>query len=67
MCIFQRPKNQALSKDIAAPEATAEAAAVGSARKKEDKALFGGVPNLRVDRSSVKGGVGAGGSGLKVM
>lgn len=49
------------------PEKIAEPTAIGDARKAEDTALFGGVPNLRVDRSATSGGVGADGSGLGTM
>lgn len=50
------PAPVAIEDDIKAP------------RKAEDKANFGGsgVPNLRVDRSVSSGGVGAGGSGLRM-
>jgi hypothetical protein len=66
MCFI--PKNDAsVAKPIAEPEKTAEPPAIGDARKAEDEALFGGVPDLRVDRSATSGGATAGGTGLKMM
>lgn len=48
------------------PQKVADPQQIGEARKAEDKTLFGGIPDLRVDRSTTSGGVGAGGSGLNV-
>lgn len=47
------PKKQNLPAASPPPEKPPEPAEVGSARKAEDQALFGGVPNLRTDRSTV--------------
>ncbi len=66
MCIRfgGKPKTQGILPD---PEKVADPTEVGTARKQEDNSLFGGIPDLRVDRSSTSGGVGAGGSGLGTM
>jgi hypothetical protein len=69
MCknLFGGGGDQKVVKDMAEPEKTAEPDEVGAARKAEDEELFGGVPELRVDRSATSGGVAASGTGLKVM
>lgn len=65
MCFKQStPKNT--FKPTPGPEKTAEALDVGAAREAEDEALFGGQPNLAVNRDSV-GSVAASGSGLRMM
>lgn len=60
------PKSPKVGKDTAQPEKTAEPVDIGDARTKEDNTLFGGVPDLRVDRSATTGGAAAGGAGLKM-
>lgn len=69
MCkgLFGGGDKQEALKPMPEPEETAEPDEVGAARKAEDEELFGGVPELRVDRSATAGGVAASGSGLKVM
>lgn len=66
MCIFGKTKDTKMAKEIATPEKTAEPTEVGTARTAEDEALFGGIPDLRVDRSVASGG-NTTGTGLKVM
>lgn len=61
------PKQKKLPKPTAEPEKPADPPEVGEARKAEDEQLFGGVPDLRTDRSALEGGAGAGGSGLGQM
>lgn len=52
----------------APPEQPAEAQDPVSPRKAEDKELFGtSTPDLRVDRSVSSGGVGSGGTGIRMM
>lgn len=63
MCFFGKQKD--VPKSIPAPAKSPEVPEVGAARKAEDDALFGGVPDLRVDRSATGGGV-ATGSGLSI-
>lgn len=63
MCLGQ--KQTKLAKPIQAPEDAAPPEEIGAARAAEDELLFGGVPDLRIDRSAVGGGVGAGGTGLR--
>lgn len=50
------------------PAPIAEDQEIAAARTAEDKALFGqsGVPTTRVDRSLSSGGVGAGGTGIRM-
>jgi hypothetical protein len=49
------------------PTASTAVEDVASARRAEDLALFGsGRQSLRVDRSATSGGIGKGGSGIKV-
>lgn len=69
MCFFKKPKETKLAPAPAPPEKPAEPADVGDARAEEDEALFGegGVPDLRIDRSTTEGGAVAGGSGLNMM
>ncbi|MDG4856422.1 hypothetical protein [Mesorhizobium sp. WSM4982] len=64
-CFFPKQKANVPAPD-AQPEKVADPQALGAARKAEDQTLFGGIPDLRVDRSTTGGGVGAGGSGLNV-
>lgn len=66
MC-FMPKKPKPLAAPLAAPEKTAEPDPIGGARKAEDEALFGGVPDLRVDRSIASGGAVGEGSGLNIM
>lgn len=68
MCFGSKPK--AAEKPAPAPEPAAPPAdeqPIGSARKAEDRAAFGTAgQRLRVDRSQTAGGVGVGGSGLRM-
>lgn len=66
MCIFGRPKDKKLANPIAQPEKVATDQEIGEARVAEDEALFGGIPDLRVDRSATSGGVATGGSGIRM-
>jgi hypothetical protein len=67
MCIFKQPKqNKVVNQNVPEPEKTAEPSQVGSARDQEDQDLFGGVPDLRVDRSTTGTNTTAG-SGLNLM
>lgn len=69
MCVFSKPKaseTQAVTQAVPNPEATAEPTQIGNARKKEDDELFGGVPDLRVDRSTPTS-VASSGAGLNLM
>lgn len=65
MC-FNPPKQKKLADPIPQPEKVAEPSEIGDARKAEDETLFGGVPDLRVDRSVTSGGTTADGTGLKL-
>lgn len=67
MCFVPKKPNTTLPKEQSQPEAVATPDEIGASRKAEDQTLFGGVPDLRVDRSATGGGATAGGSGLKVM
>jgi len=68
MCIFGGGQQQQQKpKETPPAAAPADQTDVGSKRKAEDLAMFGGVPVLRTDRSAVSGGVASGGSGLNVM
>lgn len=63
MCFF--PKAKTIPKDLPPPSKAPDVPEVGAARTAEDNALFGGVPDLRVDRSATGGGI-ATGAGLKI-
>lgn len=65
MCF--KPKTPKLDDPTPPPEETADPTKIGDKRQAEDKTLFGGVPNLRVDRSATAGGVGSTGTGLNVL
>lgn len=65
MCFIKGPKNN-VPKEQAQPEAVANPDEIGASRTAEDDALFGGVPDLRVDRAATAGGTSADGSGLKM-
>lgn len=65
-CFFPKTPKADVPPPTAQPEQTAEPQQIGQARQAEDQTLFGGIPDLRVDRSTTGGGVGAGGSGLNV-
>ncbi len=64
MCFGQKPP--AVAKEMSQPEKVAEPDEIGASRAAEDEALFGGVPDLRVDRSLTDGGAGASGTGLNL-
>lgn len=70
MCFGGGPKVSQTATPAPAPEAPdpiAEETSPTDRRKAEDKANFGQTaPSLRVDRSATSGGVGAGGTGLKM-
>lgn len=65
MCFAPKP-NKTVNQQVATPEKVTEAPEVGSARKDEDEDLFGGVPNLRTDRTTPPQ-VSNAGSGLNLM
>ncbi len=60
-------KSKKLAKPNPEPEKPAEPEEIGKARAAEDEELFGGVPDLRTDRSISSGGAGAGGAGPQIM
>lgn len=66
MCFPKTPKPTPVPKELPKPEAVAEPDEIGVARAAEDDSLFGGIPDLRVDRSLTGGGAGASGSGLNM-
>lgn len=66
MCFFPKTPKATVPAPDAQPQKTADPQEIGAPRKAEDQTLFGGIPDLRVDRSTTSGGVGAGGSGLNV-
>lgn len=59
--------NKTVNQNVPDPEKTADPQQIGSGRKAEDQALFGGAPDLRVDRTSNPASLAAAGSGLKLM
>lgn len=65
-CFFPKSSQGKVPGPTPQPEKTADPQQIGQARQQEDQTLFGGIPDLRVDRSTTGGGVGAGGSGLNV-
>lgn len=65
-CFFPKSSSPTVGGPTPQPGKTADPQEIGAARKAEDQTLFGGIPDLRVDRSTTGGGVGAGGSGLNV-
>lgn len=65
-CFFPKADKAKVGAPTPQPEKTADPQQIGQARQAEDQTLFGGIPDLRVDRSTTGGGVGAGGSGLNV-
>ena len=66
MCIIPKMKKPTVAAEQAQPEQVATPDEIGASREAEDKTLFGGVPDLRVDRSATAGGATAGGAGLKM-
>ena len=71
MCIFKQPKAvtqaaETVKQTVPQPEDTAEPTAIGKGRKQEDEQLFGGTPDLRVDRNTPPAVSGAG-AGLNLM
>jgi hypothetical protein len=66
----KKPKPTMAATPAAAPEPpdpVAEPVDPGGVRREEDEAKFGATgPKLRVDRSVSSGGVGAGGTGIKM-
>lgn len=65
MCLFGQ--SQPKPKETPPPVKPADQKDIGSKAHSQALALFGGVPNLRVDRSVSDGGVAADGSGLNMM
>jgi hypothetical protein len=70
MCIVPKSnpqQQQTVQQTVPSPEPTASASAeptqIGSKRKEEDQNLFGGTPDLRIDRTTPPAVTGAG-SGL---
>lgn len=66
MCFMPKAKQQKVPQEQKQPEPIANPDEVGEARIAENDALFGGVPDLRVDRSATGGGATSGGAGLKM-
>lgn len=66
MCIVPKMSKPTVNQ-APQPEATAAPQDPTQNRKAEDKALFGGVPDLRIDPSATAGGATAGGAGLKMQ
>lgn len=66
MCFFPKTKKP-LATTTSEPEKTADPQDIGGARKAEDNTLFGGVPDLRVDRTSTPTSIPAGGAGLGTL
>ncbi len=70
MCIFGSGKSNDtanVKQTVPDPQPTAEAASIGDARKQEDNSLFGGTPDLRVNRASTSTQSPTGGAGLQLM
>lgn len=66
MCIFGKKQSPTPQSTAPAAEA-AQQTDVGSKRSQENIDLFGGVPDLKVDRSATEGGLAADGSGLRML
>jgi hypothetical protein len=66
MCFASKPNTSAVQQTVPQPEQTAEPTQIGQTRKAEDTSLFGGVPDLRVDRTTPAAVTNAG-SGLALM
>jgi hypothetical protein len=75
MCIVKQAKavqqaEQVTQQTVPEPTASADPTPVGAGRKEEDNSLFGGVPDLRVDRPTTvntPAAVGSSGAGLNLM
>jgi hypothetical protein len=67
MCFFPKAKEPKVSNPLAEPDKTADPVDIGNNRKAEDKTLFGGIPDLRVDRSAAPASIPAGGAGLGTL
>lgn len=66
--LMPKPKqNKVINQTVPDPQETADPTEIGGARKAEDKALFGGTPDLRTSRNSTPAAVANSGSGLKLM
>lgn len=66
MCLFGNKPPKQQFHPTPQPEKTADPLEVGVAREAEDQTLFGGQPNLSVNRDTVAPGVVAGGTGLRM-
>lgn len=67
MCFKPKAQTQTVNQTVPQPDATAEPTAIGKPRAAEDTTLFGGTPDLRVDRSTTPAAVSTGGTGLNLM
>jgi hypothetical protein len=65
-CFFPKTPDTKVPNPTPQPEKTADPQQVGAQRKAEDQTLFGGIPDLRVDRSAAPPSLPAGGAGLSV-
>lgn len=65
MC-FIKQKDVKQRDPLPSPEKVADPTDIGSSRQREDEELFGGVPDMRVDRTAVGEGV-AEGTGLREL
>lgn len=65
-CFFPKAPKANVPAPTPQPEKTADPTEIGDARKAEDETLFGGIPDLRVDRSAAPTSMPAGGAGLAV-
>jgi hypothetical protein len=67
MCFLPKPKGNKVPDPTPEPQKVADPQEIGGARKAEDKTLFGGIPDLRVDRNSAPAAVNTGGAGLGTL
>lgn len=67
MCFFPKAKTPTVPDPTPQPQKVADPTDIGAARKAEDNTLFGGVPDLRVDRSAAPASIPAGGAGLGTL
>lgn len=67
MCFLPKTPKNKVPGPTPEPEKVATPQDIGGNRKAEDNTLFGGVPDLRVDRSAAPVAVSAGGAGLGTL
>lgn len=66
MCFFPKTPDPKVPAPTPEPQKVADPQQIGSARKAEDQTLFGGIPDLRVDRAAAPAALNTGGAGLSV-